>query len=65
MSSPPLPKLLDLREVADLLCVSRPMAFKLTRTGALPCVRIGTSVRVHPADLAAFVEERRGKKAAG
>jgi excisionase family DNA binding protein len=31
------------------------MAYKLTESGALRCIRIGRSVRVRPADLDRFI----------
>jgi len=62
--SPPLP-LLTIKQTSKTLAVSEPMTYKLVRTGALPVVRIGTSCRIHPEDLARFIEDRRGKRAAG
>jgi excisionase family DNA binding protein len=62
-ASSPLP-LLTIKQTSKALAVSDPMTYKLIRTGALPVVRIGASCRVHPEDLARFIEERRGKRAA-
>ncbi len=55
-----LPPLLTVVEVARRLSISRTAAYMLLderRPGgaALPSVRIGTSLRVRPADLEAFI----------
>jgi excisionase family DNA binding protein len=64
--TPPLPKLLTVRQAfVDTLGLSLPMGYKAVREGLIQVVRIGASVRIHPEDLAAFIEERRGKRAAG
>ncbi len=65
MTSPPLPKLLTVKQAAEVLSVSVPMVYKLVRDEELPAVRIGVACRVHVEDLGRFIEERRGKKAAG
>ncbi len=64
MTSAPLPKLLTMRQFCEAAELSIPMGFKLAKTGALPVIRIGAAVRIHPADAIRFFEERRGKKAA-
>lgn len=61
----PLPKLLTIKQTAEALGVSSAMVYKLSREQALPVVRIGSAVRIDPRDLEAFIEERRGKRAAG
>ena len=61
--TPPLPKLLTIKQAAEALCVSVPMVYKLTREQALPVVRLGSSVRVHPDDLAALIEAHRSRAA--
>jgi excisionase family DNA binding protein len=43
-------------DVAELLNVSRKTAYRLIERGELSAVRIGTSVRVRPEDLAAYLE---------
>jgi len=63
-ASPPLSRLLTMKQVAETLAVSGPMVYKLARDGSLRVVRIGSSCRVDPRDLEAFIEERRGKRAA-
>ena len=63
--TPPLSKLLTIKVFTEALGVSIPMGYKLIREGAIPVVRIGSAVRIDPRDLEVFIEERRGKRAAG
>ena len=51
-------KLMKPAEVADILQVSRAMAYKLLNQGEIPSVRIGKSVRVRRADLERYIHER-------
>jgi excisionase family DNA binding protein len=52
--------LLSKRRVARELDVCLGYVDKLVRTGALPHIRIGRNlIRIHPADLAAFIEKQR------
>jgi excisionase family DNA binding protein len=51
-------RLLKPAEVADILQVSRAMAYKLLNQGEIPSVRIGKSVRVRRADLENYIHER-------
>jgi excisionase family DNA binding protein len=52
--------LYNLAQVATILNCSRTTAWRLIRDGALPSVQIPESLRrVRPADLEAFIEERR------
>jgi excisionase family DNA binding protein len=51
-------KLLKPAEVADILQVSRAMAYKLLQQGEIPTVRIGTLVRVRRADLERYIHEK-------
>ncbi|MFY3743496.1 helix-turn-helix domain-containing protein [Anaeromyxobacter sp. Red801] len=53
-------KLLTVREVADRLGVCRATVYAMVERSELPAVRIGSAVRVHPADLQALVARRRG-----
>jgi excisionase family DNA binding protein len=63
MSPPTLSKLLTVKQAfVDTLGLSLPMGYKAIREGLIPVVRIGTSVRIHPEDLARFIEERRGRR---
>jgi excisionase family DNA binding protein len=52
-----LPRLLDVREVADALKVSRVTIWRLVQHGALRPVRIGRAVRFHPRDVERLVRE--------
>ena len=47
--------LLGVREVADLLGVSRATVYALVERAALPCVRVLNAIRVRPSDLSAFI----------
>ena len=49
-------KLLKAKEVADLLSVSRSFAYSLMKSGQLPTVQLGRSVRVRPEDLEEFIQ---------
>jgi excisionase family DNA binding protein len=51
--SPP-EALLSVRQVATVLGVHRATIYKLAESGALPCVRVGESIRFRPEDLKAF-----------
>lgn len=50
-------RLLKSEEVADILQISRSMAYTIMKRGDLPTVRIGTSVRVRPEDLDKFIQD--------
>jgi len=47
------------KEIAAEIQCSRAYVYKLITEGHLPCVRIGTSVRVLHTDLVAFLEAHR------
>ena len=49
-------KLLNAREVAEILNISRAFAYKLMQTGEIPTIRIGYSRRVRLADVEEFIE---------
>jgi len=51
-------RLLKSDEVADILKISRAMAYKLMQRGEIPTVRIGSSVRVRVEDLEKYVEQK-------
>jgi excisionase family DNA binding protein len=54
-------RLLTVAEAAQALALSERSLRMLISEGALPVVRVGTrAVRIHPADLEHFIEERRG-----
>lgn len=48
-------RLLTVRDVAERLGVCRATVYAMVERGELPAVRIASAVRVHPADLAAFL----------
>jgi len=49
-------KLLKAIEVAEILNISRAMAYRLMQTKRIPTVRIGTARRVRPADLQIYIK---------
>ena len=51
-----LPRLLTASQVADVLQISRSMAYGLIQRGDIPSIHLGRAVRVRPADLNAFIE---------
>lgn len=53
-------QLLRIDEVAKILAVSKERAYELTRSGAIPVVRIGRQLRVDPHVLEEWL--RRGGK---
>jgi len=55
-------RLLKNDEVAEILQISRSMAYALMKRGDIPTVRIGTSVRVRPEDLEKYIEENVSQK---
>lgn len=55
----PLSGLLTRAEAAEFLKVSPRTLHRLTTAGALPIVRIGRQVRIHPDDLARLIETAR------
>ncbi len=50
-------KLLKPREVANILDISRSMAYRLLSHGEIPVIKIGKSVRVRKQDLEEFIEK--------
>jgi excisionase family DNA binding protein len=54
------PRLLKIREAANLLAVSEKTVRRLISSRQLPCVRIQRLLRLHEADLVRFVEARKG-----
>lgn len=55
MTDTTVSRLLTSTEVARILNISRPFAYKLMRGGIIPSVRMGKAVRVRPEDLDKFV----------
>ncbi len=52
-------QLLKVAEVAHLLNISIPMAYRLVQRNEIPAVRIHTAVRVKPSDLQAYIDRSR------
>lgn len=59
-----VPKLHLIDEVAEILGVSTRTVRRLIATGELMACHIGRSVRVHPDDLARYVDRYRGRSSA-
>jgi hypothetical protein len=49
-------KLLKATDVADILTISRAMAYRLMQIGEITSVNIGANRRVRPKDLIAFID---------
>jgi excisionase family DNA binding protein len=58
----PRDSLLSIREVAAQLRVCTATVYRLCDEGQLPHVRVLHAIRVHPADLAAFIGARRRRR---
>jgi excisionase family DNA binding protein len=50
------PRLLTASQVAEVLQISKSMAYQMIARREIPSIRIGRSVRVRPIDLNAFIE---------
>ena len=53
---PEIPRLLKIREVAEILNLGNSTVYQLIRRGDLPSVRFGRAVRIRPVDLEKFVK---------
>lgn len=51
--------MLKVKEVADVLNVSRPTVYSLISSGKLPCHRFETAIRVSQKDLDAYIKTSR------
>lgn len=49
-------RLLDAKEVAEILNISKVMVYKLMQMGRIKCVKINSSRRVRPEDLEEYIE---------
>lgn len=52
-------RLLRANDVAKILNISRPLAYRLMQTGKLPTIRINSSVRVRLEDLEGYIQANR------
>ena len=50
-------RLLKAVEIAEILNISRAMAYRLMQTRKIPTVRIGSARRVRPVDLQNYIQE--------
>jgi excisionase family DNA binding protein len=58
---PPLPKLHVIDDVAEILGLSTRTVRRMIAKRELPAVHLGRSVRVHPDDLADYIDRHRGR----
>ena len=54
-------KLLKSEDIAEILNISKPFAYKLMQRGDIPTVRMGKSVRVRPIDLDNYIQKQLNK----
>jgi excisionase family DNA binding protein len=54
-------RLLTVADTADFLAISRRQVYVLLERGELPAVRVGTRLRLIPADVRAYLELHREK----
>jgi excisionase family DNA binding protein len=52
-------RLLTVADAAEFLVISRRQVYLLLERGELPAVRVGTRLRLIPADLRAYLEQHR------
>lgn len=52
-------QLLTAHQVASMLAIGRSTVYKLTVTGKLPAVKLGSSVRYRLSDVEKLIEESR------
>ena len=50
------------QEVANWLKMSRVWVYKQTENGLLPFHRVGDAIRFDPAEIRAYLEQRKGQK---
>jgi excisionase family DNA binding protein len=55
----PVPKLMTVAEVADLLGISPKTIYAWASQGRLPCVRLGSLLRFDPSEIARWVGDRK------
>ena len=53
----PQEKLLKAPQVAEILNISRAMAYRLIQTGKIRSVQIGAACRVRPEDLEQYIQD--------
>jgi excisionase family DNA binding protein len=58
-------RLLKPAEIAEILQVSRALAYSLLQRGEIPAVRIGSVVRVRRIDLEPYINEKAHQKNRG
>ena len=53
-------QLLDPADVAERLNVSKAKAYTILKSGEIPIIRIGTTIRIRPEDLEKYINEKFG-----
>jgi excisionase family DNA binding protein len=56
-------RLMTVADAADFLAISRRQVYVLLERGELPAVRVGTRIRLIPAELTAYLEQHRAEAA--
>jgi excisionase family DNA binding protein len=56
---------LTIEEAAELLSISRSLAYRWVKAGTLPSIRVGNAVRIPRRALEAWIEERTTQGRAG
>jgi len=59
VSIPPDGRLLKASDIAQILNISRALAYRLMQNGDIPVVRVNHAVRVLPADLEQYIQQCR------
>lgn len=57
-------RLLTVADAANFLAISRRQVYVLLERGELPAVRVGTRIRLIPAELTAYLEQHRAEATA-
>lgn len=59
MSWERLPALLTVKQLQEVLSISRTLAYRLCNRKDFPCVRIGKCLRIHRDGLRAWLDEQK------
>ena len=49
-------------DIAELFQISKAKAYTILKRGEIPCIRIGSLVRVRQEDLLKYIREKAGEK---
>ncbi|MBI3183992.1 MAG: helix-turn-helix domain-containing protein [Myxococcales bacterium] len=59
---PTFRRLLTVANVSEQLGVCTATVYKLIDRGELPCIRVSNAIRIDPAELAAYLARRGGRR---